>query len=442
LLPNEAAVSEGDTLRFRAVPRDSNGVIVPRTRAIWSSSRPDVATIDSLGLVQARAPGETAIRAQVAGIVAVGILQVHALASRRFVRAAAGAEHTCGMAGSGRVYCWGGNTFGQLGSGSTAASVSAVPVQGELHATSLAAGNRHSCAARAPSGVWCWGSNSAGQLGDAVAGRKVQPAPVAALIDVPVAALTAGSGHSCALSEQGNAYCWGANGLGQLGLGRYDPISGPGQVAGSFEFVNITAGHAHTCAVTVSHEVHCWGWNQFGQLGVQDNETCGEDGPFCHTQPVHVALPGPMRTVTAGFGFSCALGQDGAAYCWGLNADGELGTGSLAARAPPSLVRGHQFIALAAGARHACGLSANGAVHCWGANLSGELGSSTTLRSAEPIPALLPPLHSLDAGAAHTCGITDRGTVFCWGDPGDGRLGLAQPLGYPAPAGLGMFRHR
>jgi alpha-tubulin suppressor-like RCC1 family protein len=128
-------------------------------------------------------------------------------------------------------------------------------------------------------------------------------------------------------------------------------------------------------------------------------------------------------------------------YCWGLNADGQLGYVSQQ-QAVPVRVTAPAFVTIDAGAHHVCGLTSDAEVFCWGRNLSGELGLLRAERSAVPVRASVPALFSLDAGAAHTCGVTARGTVFCWGDPGDGRLGLDQPPGYHVQSSPSIFRHR
>jgi hypothetical protein len=427
LTPSEVHLFEGDTLRFQAVPRDSLGMIVARSRARWSSSEPGTATIDSLGLLIAHATGHTEIRAQVGAVVGRAAVSVSSRTSVRFTRVSAGMEHTCALTETGQVYCWGANRFAQLANAALLSSAQPVAIGIEETVLAVGAGNRHNCAAG--NGVWCWGANNAGQTGDWLGGDKVYTRPVGVLTGVAMIAVSAGSGHSCALSVKGRIYCWGTNGLGQLGRSAASVIEAPAPIAGDLTFESITAGHAHSCAVSTTGDVLCWGWNDFGQTGTERSDSCDNGTSHCVLPPTRVMLPEPAVQVSAGFGFSCALGASQATYCWGLNAQGELGNGTEDAKSnAPVLVQGPRFLAIDAGTRHVCGLTALGETYCWGLNSKGELGVTSVEFSRLPMRALVPRLHSIDAGLAHTCGITDGGTVFCWGDPGNGRLGLGLPL--------------
>ncbi|HSL69553.1 MAG TPA: Ig-like domain-containing protein [Longimicrobiales bacterium] len=422
LSPGAASIAESDTLRFRAIPRDSSGTIVPRTRAEWRSSQPNVATIDSLGFVRALMAGRSEITARVDTVVGRATVIVLPRANAAFVRIAAGAEHTCAVTGAGSVYCWGGNTFGQLGSGNTASSATPVRAAG-IEAADVATGVRHTCVADPGSGAWCWGSNSAGQLGDESPGQKVHPAAVPSIAVERIIAIAAGSGHSCALAHDGVAFCWGSNTLGQLGRGTAAGVLGPLEVAGNHRFISIATGQAHACGVTIDGIVLCWGWNQFGQLGSESTGSCAHDGAPCSTSPQPIAGTLRFRAVTAGYGHTCALDESNAAWCWGTNEEGQLGDGTRAPSSVPVRVRGPALVQIDAGDRHVCGITEPGAAYCWGLNLNGQLGSSQPVSSPTPLPVAIEPLSRISAGTSHTCALTTAGRVRCWGDAADGRLG-------------------
>ena len=427
LAPPNPNLNVGDTVRLQAVPRDSIGRIATRARAQWSSEHPLVASVDSLGMVRAHSAGQTEIRAQVGSIVARVTVRVNARIAIRFVQVTAGMEHTCALTETGQVYCWGANRFAQLATSTLEQTATPTHIQLDEPVRAVVAGNRHNCAVG--QGVWCWGANNAGQTGDWSFGDKVYQKPVHHLMNERMLAAAAGSGHSCALNVQGRIYCWGTNGLGQLGRGAASVIEQPAPVESEYHFTALAAGHAHTCAVTNDAAVACWGWNDFGQSGAAGSMSCENGTARCVLDPTIVSLPEGITRVTAGFAFTCALGTSGATYCWGVNAQGELGNGSTESMsATPVAVPAPRFSAIDAGTRHVCGITAVGETYCWGLNSKGELGVSSLTHSRLPVHALVERLHTIDAGLAHTCGVTDSGTVFCWGDPTDGQLGLGLPL--------------
>ena len=129
--------------------------------------------------------------------------------------------------------------------------------------------------------------------------------------------------------------------------------------------------------------------------------------------------------LTTGQTHTCGLTSSGAAFCWGDNWSGQLGTGSTANSSTPVAVSGGlRFSVLAAGFNHTCGLTSAGAAYCWGDNSSGQLGNRSTTSSTTPV-AVSGGLHfsALAAGGSHTCGLTSVGAVYCWGDNYDGQLG-------------------
>lgn len=387
LHPIAAVLDEGDTLRFRAIPRDSTERIVPRTRGSWKSDRPEVVSIDSQGLVRALSAGYALITVQVDSITTSARVVVQPALQTTFSTLDVGSEHSCAITAEGRVLCWGSNTFGQLGDGT--ASERRTPVQaGGILARAIAAGGRHSCALARGSGVWCWGSNSALQLSDTAAGLKINPTPKLFFEEHSFASITAGSAHSCALDAGGQLHCWGSNQEQQLNA---PPDS----------YRAVAAGNNHTCGITSANRLRCWGWNAHGQLGL-----ALEDMRF--------------RTVTAGYAFTCALALDGSTWCWGSNADGQLGDGTRNDSKIPVRALAPALEQTDAGARHVCGLSANGAVYCWGNNLNGILGVPSAAFAAQPIQVPVPPLRLVRAGVSHTCGVTLAQRFICWGD---GKLG-------------------
>jgi alpha-tubulin suppressor-like RCC1 family protein len=198
----------------------------------------------------------------------------------------AGGQHVCfvGVAGSATLgtVCSGLNDAGQLGDGTTTDRLSAdvgglVTLSGaDLYALSVG-GGKHTCTV--DSGVlWCWGSNSAGQLGPNGPGSGVSPCPAGACSRVPITVpvpveiaedgLTLGGQHTCILSTEGDAYCWGDDSAGQLGDGSPGGFrSTPQPAAPGLRFSVLSAGDTHTCGVSLSGTLYCWGANGDSRLG-------------------------------------------------------------------------------------------------------------------------------------------------------------------------------
>ncbi len=336
----------------------------------------------------------------------------------------AGQFHTCALTNGGGVKCWGYNDRGQLGDGSTADRMTAVDVSGlSSGVTAIAAGEGHTCALTSGGGVKCWGSNGRGQLGDGTRTDRLTTVDVSGLSS-GIGAIATGSSHTCALTAGGGVKCWGANDNGQLGDGtRTDgltavDVSGLGSEASA---VAVAVGLLHTCANTTSGRVKCWGENAFGQLG---------DGTTVERLiAVEVSeLSGPVNGVATGKYHTCALSAGGEVKCWGYNLFGQLGDGSFAYRSTAMEVvgLGSGIQSIAAGDhRHACALTFGGGIKCWGYNDFGQLGdgTQTTRRAAVDVNGLSSGVSAIAAGILHSCGLTSAGGLKCWGYNLFGQLG-------------------
>lgn len=192
------------------------------------------------------------------------------------VAIAAGWSHTCAVLEEGSVFCWGSNSSGQLGTGNTQDHAFPVRAGSFSGAQSVACGDYHTCAlSNNPARIRCWGENSDGQLGN---GTSINSStPVSVTFSVPAGEypvhVTAGGFSTCAVLNTGTAWCWGNNGMGQLGLGHYQDQRSPVLVPGSNGLVRITAGAYFTCALNAVGNIWCWGLNEFGQLGTGNTES-------------------------------------------------------------------------------------------------------------------------------------------------------------------------
>ena len=297
-----------------------------------------------------------------------------------------------------------------------------VLVGGGLTFETLAGGGAHTCALTIDGAAYCWGNNAYGQLGDGSTTNRNVPVQVAG--GLTFAGIDAGASHTCALTSAGRAYCWGRNDRGQLGSGTTNGSSVPVAVTGSLTFQLVAAGGfsiGHTCALA-NQRAYCWGDNERGQLGNGTSDTSA------HPLPVPVSGGLVFESLTAGLGrHSCALTGAGAAYCWGENTYGALGNRTRRDSAVPVKVAGkRKFGQLVAGGfiGHTCAATAAGAAYCWGENEKGQVGDGTTRDRTIPkaVAGGLTFL-SLDAGFRHTCGRANTGTVYCWGSSGAGQLG-------------------
>lgn len=351
----------------------------------------------------------------------------------------AGDYHTCFVHGPvDDVWCWGANSHGQLGDGTTTnrAVPVAVDTSGVLHnlaVDQVAAGALSTCALGTNGLVYCWGSNAHGQLGDGTTTDRLSPVAVD-LGGLPGGTtfiqLAVGADSACAVTGLGTVYCWGDNSHGQLGDGtttnRLTPVPvsfGPTTVA------QISVGDELACAVSSTNAGYCWGANDVGQVG--DGTTTERHSP------TSITFGGTVDRITAGFRGACLL-SSGAAYCWGANTDGEVGDGTTTGRLTPTAVDVTGVLASVtltrisapADGRHACALGSTGAVYCWGNGVEGELGDATTTSSSSPVAVSTGgvlngvTLYDVSMGASHSCATTWRGTaLYCWGANTSGGLG-------------------
>ncbi len=350
----------------------------------------------------------------------------NALAGKEVSFVAAGSAHVCAIDTYGKVYCWGNNwnrgepdlpKYGFLGVGDTSAESIPYPKavsQGTLKFKEIAAGDYHTCGLTDDNKVYCWGRNDQGQLG---IGSTVNNSVPAYTSLSNVKQITAGHKHTCALKLNGEVYCWGDNEFYQLGDTAHTSISynalTPQIISGAWSFSSLSTGSGngnHTCAIDSSGRLYCWGWNGRLTGGTQGNGQLGDGTDVNSNQPKLVlGLSGKTITaVSTGDFHTCAIDNQGKAYCWGWNRNsntkdrsdntvftyGQLGLGvdglnatSCGARlfytygcseAKPvkddGALKDVKLVTIGASHGHTCAMDENNNFYCWGGNTLNEFG--------------------------------------------------------------------
>ncbi|HEV8357353.1 MAG TPA: hypothetical protein VGQ17_11365 [Gemmatimonadales bacterium] len=250
-----------------------------------------------------------------------------------FAGVAAGRAHTCAVAvpipDSTYVHCWGANDQGQLGDSTNAQRTAPVAVAGRISFSAVTAGTDHTCAVATATGTaYCWGDNTSGQLGDGSTTARNSPVPVAGghrFIEI-----SAGGNHTCGVTGALEVYCWGENADGQLGDGTTTPRTVPVLVAGGVSFVRIEVGGQFSCAEANDQALYCWGRNLEGELGIGTLTS--------HLTPQPVAGNVNPTGIAGGGRHACTTTFNGVAYCWGSNTFGKLGDGTTTTRPRPVLI--------------------------------------------------------------------------------------------------------
>lgn len=339
----------------------------------------------------------------------------------------AGKTHICGQLG-GTMKCWGQNAHGKLGFGGETPNPTPINVKlrpGTSYARQIAVGFNFTCAIFDDQRAYCWGDNTYGTLGNGSTGKQTTPAPVLPPTGTAFAkTIASGSQHACAVFDDNQTYCWGGQGGGRLGNNstskavRRQPtqVQFPSTLPQTVFTQSLALSPEHSCALMTDGSVYCWGKNTSGQLGDGTNQL--------QPTPVKVALPQGTTAVnlTVGHDHTCAILSDRNAYCWGNNASDQLGDGTGLNSNKPVKVKlptGRYAKAIAAGESHTCAILDDYKIHCWGLNNNGQLGDGTTTKRLAPMPIIIPQGRSfatqLTANHDITCAIFDREHLYCWG---------------------------
>jgi len=292
----------------------------------------------------------------------------------------------CAVRVDGTVWCWGGNTYGELGPGIAIGSTNvsaAVQVPNLAGVTQIAANYYHVCAIGAysgASGVYCWGYNAYGELGNNTTTNS--STPVLALNSY-AKSVSCGFYSSYAVDNTGQVRAWGYNGYGQLGNNSTVDSKTPVWVSGEAPAQSVTAGGYHACSLRVDGSAHCWGVNWYGNLG--NNTTTNSSIP--------VTVSGLTAKQISGNTFgACAINTANQTVCWGDNSNGTIGDGTNITRLVPTAValNGVTLTSLSTTPwTDQCGISTTQDMYCWGFNQYGNLGDGTSNTAYYPVKSQL-----------------------------------------------------
>jgi len=366
-------------------------------------------------------------------------------------------DHTCGLTTDQVVYCWGRDGNGQVGDGGdtsfTVSSPRAVVVSEISGANTFSfveTGWDHTCGITTDGFVYCWGNDGNGRVGDGGTIGDDIVSPVA--VDTSgisgaktFSAISTSHEHTCGITTDDVAYCWGHDGQGQVGDGGTDLFGIASPVAvdvsgipGAKTFSKIDAGWDHTCGITTDGVAYCWGHDKQGRVG--DGGQTGQD----ILSPVAVDTSGitgakTFIMISAAHEHTCAITTDEVAYCWGHDANGRVGDGgdmgsniASPVKVDTSGITGAKtFSSIDTKRNHTCGITTDGVAYCWGHDANGRVGNGgdTGRNIASPVAVdttTIPgdqTFSEIFAGREHTCGITTDRFAYCWGNDNQGRVG-------------------
>jgi alpha-tubulin suppressor-like RCC1 family protein len=348
---------------------------------------------------------------------------------------ATGSSASCAIRSGGAVYCWGSSLI----TGASGAPPTLIPLPGPAEAVSV--GGEHACATLADRSLHCWGSNGLGALGNG----STEPVTGSVAVALPdVVQVAAGASNTAAVTGSGTVFVWGGNIVGLTQPELYGPlgpaaetqfVTSPFQVAELGQVAQLGLGSRHACAVLGSGQAVCWGRNDAAQLGrpaLSINDA--------QATTVLVPLDGDdaVTHAAAGESYSCVLRRGGTVVCWGSIFSSELDPAE-AINAPPRSVPGLSgAVQVSVGSSSACALRNDRTVACWGANVFGELGTGSFVGSltAQTVAGLNDAtlLGAASAlGGRSMCALRSTGSVVCWGENNLGQLGDGTTTTRPQP---------
>jgi alpha-tubulin suppressor-like RCC1 family protein len=334
------------------------------------------------------------------------------------------------------TYSWGYNTCGQLGDNTITNKSSPVSVVGGfLDWCQISAGScRTSLGVRRNGTAWAWGQNNCGQLGDNTTVSRSSPVSVIGGF-TDWCQVSAGCLHSLGVRQSGTAWAWGRNNYGQLGDNATATRSSPVSVVGGFtDWCQISAGYTQSLGIRQNGTAWAWGGALCGQLG--DNTTISKSSP--------VSVVGGFTDwcqISAGPSFSLAVRTNGTAWAWGDGGVGRLGNNNSfsAQQSPVSVIGGFtDWCRVSAGGAFSLAVRQNGTAWAWGFNSNGQLGDNTTAAKSSPVSVVggFTDWCQISAGNSHSLAVRQNGTAWAWGYNGNGGLGTNSTVSRSSPVSV------
>lgn len=314
---------------------------------------------------------------------------------------------------------FGGNTFGNLGDGTTTSRSSPVLVIGNHEFIKIADCSKyetgHAAGIKKDGSTWAWGRNTYGELGNNTTTHK--SSPISVIGNHNFIKISLGQNMTIGIKEDGSAWAWGRNDYGQLGDNTITNKSSPVSIVGEHSFISICGGATASAGLKKDGSIWTWGQNDFGRLG--DNTNIDK------SSPVSVVGDKSFILLSGTGAYFAGLQEDGSMWSWGINTYGRLGDGTIDDRSSPVSVLGnHSFIYINCGTYIATALKEDGSMWAWGYNVTGALGNNSTTNHSSPVSVI--GNHSfiyISAGTEHSLALKNDGTLWVWGGNAYGQLG-------------------
>nr|MBP9706659.1 hypothetical protein [Oligoflexales bacterium] len=356
--------------------------------------------------------------------------------SSAFVQMASGRSHLCALSGAGHVYCWGSDDSGQIGNGSSQDGDQDTPMMVEANMSnagaavrfrSIAAAGDYSCALATNNKAYCWGDNTYGQLGNGLSGSGQKAEyPVAVGGNLEFRSLAPGLYHVCGLrADEGSIYCWGKGDTGAIGDGNDTLRTAPTLVSGGYTYIDLAAGNGFSCGVRDNLDAYCWGSDYYRALGDGDSDTSGNDP----SNVVTTAASGFLN-ISAKNNHICGLTADHTVECWGRGNRGQLGNNQQTIKSESTVTTyaGNGVRSLSAGEEHTCLSAVDGRLHCFGSSdnyVSNGVQSSDVVNPFDfyGFDVNIVNAKQASSGQGNTCFINGQGQIRCIGRDTSGEKG-------------------
>jgi alpha-tubulin suppressor-like RCC1 family protein len=357
--------------------------------------------------------------------------------SSQWSRLSVGTLHTLAIKSNGTLWAWGGNLYGQCGYATAAGQYKSSPVSigTGWQTVDVSLGGTWALGIKTDGTLWAWGANAAGQLGNLSLTATSSPVLVSGPAGASWSAISAGTGHALAITTLGRLYAWGNGVSGRLGdlsiVTKSSPVLVSGPAATSW--LAVSAGGGHSIAITTGQVGYIWGNGTNGQLG--NGSTV-----FNLSSPV-ITTSSPTTSIAAGETHTLVLFQ-GRPYATGSASAGQLGNSSLLQVSGFVVVSGPaatSWTSVSAGLSHSAGITAAGRLYAWGLNTSGQVGINSLTSVSSPVLVSGPAATSwsfVRIKNQTSLAITTVGALYAWGNNTLGNLGIGTLGTYSSPVAV------